>query len=672
MSNPIRAVFFSTFLLTGLSLLAQDKPNFKYGKVSPDDFSVKVPDTDSGAHAIIIGDIGRSVITPNSHGGFGYEFERRLRVKILDINGVDAGKFEIPVYSSKSNDSKEDVKQLKAYTYNLEGGKVIETKLENNQVFTEKISKTRQNKKFSLPALKAGSIFEISYTISSDFIFDFRPWQFQHEYPCLWSEYETEIPEYFDYVILSQGYLPYTSTKKRSENRSFKISNNRTAESVRDNTFNIDGIVNISRWVIKDVPSLKEESYTTSLQNHLSKIEFQLSSIKYPQQTIQMVMESWEKVTKDFMEHESFGAQLDKANNWLDDDIKSIVGNAKDPVEKSKLLYAYVRDNFTCTQRSGLYTSANLKDIWKVKRGNVADINLMLTALLMHEKIECYPIILSTRSHGITNPIYPLLDRFNYVICVALVGNNEFLLDASVPFMAFGKLDRSSYNGHARVLTKNPIPIELSADSVVEKSMTMAIVIPEDDKFVGKVTHTPGYYEALVDRTLIKDKGESDFFGKIKSAMGSDFTVSKTEIESLAAAEEPLKISYEIAFKDTGEDVIYFTPVLNPFYTENPFSAAVRRYPVEMPYLIDRVFILNMKLPPGYSVDEMPKPVKVKLNDEEGFFEYLINYNDGSIQLRTRMVLAKANFNPDDYDSLRDFFSYVIKKQAEQVILKKK
>lgn len=247
MNSLIRSVVFVIILALSNKSSAQEKPGFKFGKVTAEDFAVKVPAYDSGAHAIIIGDLGRSMVTPNTKGGFGYEFERRLRIKIVDQNGIDAGKFIIPVYSSKSNDSKEEVKSLKAITYNFEGGKIVDTKLENNQVFTEKVNNYLLYKKFSLPALKAGAIFEISYTITSDFLFDFRPWQFQHEYPCLWSEYETEIPEYFDYVILSQGYLPFTSTKSRVESRSFKVSNNRTTEAVRDNTFNIDGVVNIKK-----------------------------------------------------------------------------------------------------------------------------------------------------------------------------------------------------------------------------------------------------------------------------------------------------------------------------------------------------------------------------------------------------------------------------------------
>ncbi len=71
-------------------------------------------------------------------------------------------------------------------------------------------------------------------------------------------------------------------------------------------------------------------------------------------------------------------------------------------------------------------------------------------------------------------------------------------------------------------------------------------------------------------------------------------------------------------------------------------------------------------------MDELPKSAKVSMNSDEGYFEYLISADKEKIQMRTRIVLLKTNFPPDDYERLREFFSYIIKKQAEQIVLKKK
>ncbi len=41
------------------------------------------------------------------------------------------------------------------------------------------------------------------------------------------------------------------------------------------------------------------------------------------------------------------------------------------------------------------------------------------------------------------------------------------------------------------------------------------------------------------------------------------------------------------------------------------------------------------------------------------------------IQLRSRVQLNKANFESEDYQTLRDFFAFIVKKQAEQIVFKK-
>jgi hypothetical protein len=104
---------------------------------------------------------------------------------------------------------------------------------------------------------------------------------------------------------------------------------------------------------------------------------------------------------------------------------------------------------------------------------------------------------------------------------------------------------------------------------------------------------------------------------------------------------------------------------------ENPFKAAERLYPVEMPACFDETYIFNMEIPKGYKIEELPKSARVMLNDNEGMFEYIIGESGGRVQLRCRTQIKKANFSPDDYQTLKDFFGYIVKKQAEQIVFKK-
>ncbi|NCI50676.1 hypothetical protein GWC95_12130 [Sediminibacterium roseum] len=156
----------------------------------------------------------------------------------------------------------------------------------------------------------------------------------------------------------------------------------------------------------------------------------------------------------------------------------------------------------------------------------------------------------------------------------------------------------------------------------------------------------------------------------IAAALPGEVKASSLVIDSLRSYDEPFSLSYDLKF-DFTEDVVYFNPLLGEAMKKNPFSSARRLYPVEMPSKMNEVYILNMEIPKGYAVDEMPKSVRFKLNDTDGMFEYLVSKSAERLQMRCRIALNKANFANEDYESLREFFSFVIQKQGEQIVFKK-
>ncbi|HRP58427.1 transglutaminase-like domain-containing protein, partial [Agriterribacter sp.] len=87
------------------------------------------------------------------------------------------------------------------------------------------------------------------------------------------------------------------------------------------------------------------------------------------------------------MKDDDFGAGLLKNNNWLEDELKPVTQGAADNLEKAKKIYTYVRDRFTSTGKRGIGLSAPLKTINKNKNGYVADINLLLTAMMKQQGI---------------------------------------------------------------------------------------------------------------------------------------------------------------------------------------------------------------------------------------------------------------------------------------------
>ena len=658
------------FLSLGSRLFAQDKANVKFGNVSIRDFATKVYPIDSNASAVVIADIGSSEIEGNSKGWFSLVFKHYKRVHILNKNGYDIANVSISLYSD--GDDEEQLDKLKAVTYNLENGKVVETKLDvKANVFKDKLSKNIIVKKFTFPNVKEGSIIEYEYAITSDYLTNLQPWEFQGAYPRLWSEYNLSLPVFLGYVFLTQGYQIYDIKETKQHNGVFQIIDTRGVGASERYNFTAD--VDDNRWVMKNVPALKEEGFTSTVDNHISKIEFQLSEYRRPLE-YRNIMGTWPKLTELLMNSEYFGLQVNKDNGWLKEIVNPLFSPANNNMDKARKIFAYVRDNFTCTSHDRRLMDQSLKNLVKSKNGNVAEINLLLTAMLKFAGIDADPVILSTRSNGYTFSMYPIFSKFNYVICMAIIDDKTYYLDASEPHMGFGKLPARCYNGHSRIVNKTADPIDLNSDQVLDvKYTTIFMINDEKGNLVGSMQQTPGYYESDHLRDVIKEKGIEQFQKDIKKAFGHEIAISNFGIDSLDQYDYGLGIHYEFDVKDEKEEIIYLNPMFGEGYKDNPFKSAERFYPVEMPYTIDETFNLQLEVSQGYVVDELPQSLIVKLNEQDdGMFEYRISQSCYNIAVRIRIRLKRAYFLHDEYETLRELFNLIVKKHAEQIVFKKK
>ena len=665
-------MFFLVILTTAcLQTYGQDKSALKFGDISEKDFAQKVYAIDSNANAVVISDIGSSKMEGSSKGAFALVFKRFRRIHILNKNGYDAANVAINLYADGKDE--ESLDKLKAVTYNLENGKVVATKLDTKSgVFKDKMDNHLVVKKFTFPNVKEGSIIEYEYTISSDYLFNLQPWEFQGEYPTLWSEYKVAIPDFYKYVFLRQGYKGYSIDEVKPKREIFMIVDHKS--QYKEDAMSLETEVSYFRWAIKDVPAIKKESYTYTIANHITKIDFQLSEQVQPLPP-ERIMSSWPEFSKKLMGMTNFGLELTEDNYWLKDVVNPLIKDATTVNEKAQKIYAYLRDNYACTRHYGILVEQNFKNVVKNKSGTVAEINLLLVAMLKVAGIAADPVILSTRSHGNTYYGYPVINQYNYVIARANIGGASFLLDASQPRSGFARLPLYAYNSFARIINPTADAIDLKAIPINEaKYANVSVVLDDKGSLSGTMQQTPGYYESLNIRNLVKEKGEAEY----KKAVVTSFisprtTVTDFKIDSLDLYGSNLFIKYNFEEKGESENILYVNPYFGQGIGDNPFKSAERVFPVEMPYNMDQTYTMQIEIPAGYTVDELPNTITLKLNDKgEGKFEYKISQSGNIISLRSRLVFTRSFFNPNEYQALRQFFDMVVKKQAEQIVFKKK
>lgn len=656
--------------------LAQEKCPVNFDKISPSDFEIKNTDVDTSFGAIILADVGKSSFEANKKGFFNIEFKVTRRIKILNSKGFDLATVKIPLYRDAANDREELLESVKATTYNLVNGKVEETKLDKENIFREVLDKKHVIKKFTMPAVKEGSIIDISYTIYSDFLFNLQPWRFQGGYPRLWSEYNLNLPSFFKYVFLTKGELKFhiNESKEKFQNFLVRVGGESAYES--SDLISLNSNNTVLRWVMKDVPALKEESFTSTMDNHLAFMEFQMSGQQFPNMPYRNIMGSWPNVCIELLKDKEFGAAFKEEQPWVKAALKTLDIENKSEIEKIRTIYSFVQKSMSSNGNKGIYTSQSPKETFTSKKGYVSDINLLLTLLLKNAGVGAYPILLSTRSNGIANAEYPIMNQYNYVICkVESADKKGYYLDASRKALAFNKLPYFCYNGYGAVIDYMFGSEPMFSDTLLEKKNTSIMLLndtKDKSRWTGTFSSYPGYYESLSTKEELLEKGKTAYEKKTLDAYSGDYSAENIDLKNVDNNEQTIGVSYTLNINKPEENIIYFNPMIKEGLKENYFKSVDRKYPVELPYKMDETYTLHLQVPEGYVIDEVPRSERVMLNETDGMFEYIITKGEDAIMLRTILRINKAVFMNDEYEALKGFFDYIVKKHTEQIVFKKK
>jgi hypothetical protein len=647
---------------------AQDSTDFQPGKITLADFDNLGNASDSGANAIVLFDIGRRTFERNEGGDDDILLKRFIRIKVVNKNALDAGQFTlylstlVPYHNIMIKLPEEGLVSLEGRTYNRVNGVIQEVKLDRASVIIQQQGKNWATVKFAMPALKEGSIFDVMYSCRYSYIVHDLSWSFQHKYPCLWSQYDLMLPNANLYSIKYQGDSSFFKQTVKSVNR----------ETINP-LFQVKSSLIHFQWIKKNEPGLTPEPYIKSIKNYEDKVSLSHIWTFTNYQTYNFyTSDSWEGFSHIYYFREGVEDFEDDRFGWLKKELEQVTTGLHTKKEISIAIFKYLRDHFACTSHNDYFLSQRLKETFRDKSGNVADLNLLLTAMLKQMRIEAHPALLATVDKGVGNLTYPLPNDYNYLICVAEIDGSQILLDASQPLDAYGKLPAYCYNGGAVTLnTRKTRFVSLMPDSLVEENRTNVIMTTDDNGVLsGNLTLNCGSQMSYKSREEIKETSLDRYLNsKIKNHVAR---LSNEEVLDLKDPDKPLTISSDIDFTDSAKaDLFYVSPVIFSYFEKNPFSAINRKYIVEMPYRMDNIYLLSLDIPKGYTVDEMPASGKINLNDKDGFFEYILEKNGDALQLQTRMKIDKTFFTTEEYPSLREFFNQIVKKEKEQIVLRK-
>ena len=621
------------------------KPPIKFGNVSMEEMSMKVYDKDTTASAVILADYGEVRIDVNL---WKLIYERHCRIKILKKEGTRHANIEQPLWHGTEN-----LAGLKAVSYNLVNGKIEGTKLSNNAVFQEKYSKFIDIKKFTMPNVQEGTVVEFEYKIYSGDVADYPNWTFQHDIPVIHSEFRATIPDFFVFEKYMQGYLTLDyETKQRMQG------------SYMEQTH---------RYTLHDGPAFKEEPYMTSELDYISRINFALSHINYPNQPVREIMGSWDKLVKDLIESETFGGTI-RSNNFLKKYVEEATAGIDEPEKKARAIYNFVKENVAWDGTKDMLADP-LRRVLDDKKGTAADLNLLLGSMLEKAGFEVEPIILSTRDHGFIRRQFPMQRQFNYTIVSIKLNNETVLLDATEKYLPFGWIPEHCLNGDGikiSLSTKLYNWFSLAAAGKTRKVLNSDLKLDATGSLSGTAKYTHNGYNALKTRKRFISKGKEDYLKGIKEDLR--WEIEESDFQDPEAADVPFVENFTLSIDDHADvagGTLYLNPFIGTALQENPFKRDKREYPVDFGSPFEEVVISKISIPDGFSVDELPESKVIALPKNGGRFIYNVAVTGNQISITTSLNINKALFVQDEYPVLREFYNILVAKQAEQIVIKK-
>ncbi|MBI2416632.1 MAG: DUF3857 domain-containing protein [Ignavibacteriales bacterium] len=540
--------------------------------------------------------------------------------------------------------------------------------LNDDDIFKESINSGMARYKFTLPGLVPGCIIEYRYKITTTNLWRIKDWVFQTKEPVVWSEYLVRMPVNIAYTAVRKGFEPYEIVENNQVQQVFsgRAESELSGKIVTCNEF---------RWAVKNIPAIRNEPYMTARTDCLNAIDLQLSFYSFDGFS-KKVLNTWEKVTEELRKDGQFYKALQPTSK-IEALSAEITKGKLTQIEKIRAIQEWVASSIVFNGSERYYcTTDDPDDVLKEKKGNSADINFLLMALLRSAGIQCFPVLTSTRDNGKVQDFYPILAQFNYVLAQVKTEQGDIYMDGASNEMPYDILPTNLVSIKGLLINEQGFDwVVVPANKKSITKSTATVVITNDGGISGKIQDAYTDYAAIRVRRLFKNKKDD---AVVKDA----FDVDKYEytLDSIVIAGKDSisgHLSLQALFSSStyiqaAGDMMYINPSIAHRIVETPFKSEKRSFPIDFGYLSSRFTDFRFLIPEDYEVKEKPRTVSYYTEESGMLYTRKITVDGRNIRIEKKFEIKESELSPRLYESVKDFYARVIKAEAEIIVLAKK
>ena len=610
-----------------------------FGQYSAQERGMKECAFDKKADAVVLLDHAVAYFDEN----FNLITDRRIRIKILKENGIERGNISIPFYS---NDHFESLANIKAVVLTPQDNSsdLAPNILDKKNIFQRQINKLYSVVTFALPNVKAGSIIDYKYTSIMKSYAGLSRWEFQKDIPVLTSFFElAPIPNSeFTYTVYKDPSLPIIITPFKEAGK--------------------------IRFVMNNVPGLRDEVYASSTRNFLQRVNFQFSSYTNYMGKREYTS-TWPQLVRELSQDKSFGSQLKKDLSGT-----PVIKNMPAGItaeEKVKTILDFIRANITWDRVYSKYSEDGIKSVLEKRRGNSADINLLLVGLLKSAGLEAYPLLVSERDFGPVDTTYSYLDQFQKVVAYVKVDDHFLALDGTDMLTPYFMVPEQLLNTIGFIVDnkKSGFVYFKNLPHRQREIIEINATVSEAGILKGNAVVSELDYAKLhkVERYKSDVAGyREDLLKKYSYIRLDSFSVNGIKSDTAALNQQ---LIFNTDLKKTGE---YYLLNYNLFtgLNENPFVTQYRFTDIDFGSKYFGMITGKFTLPASLTTETLPPAKKVKTPNASMTAIRVIEKTGNEVKVQVSININSEKFNAGEYEMVKNFFNELVDMLNEPVLLK--
>ncbi|MGB6092902.1 MAG: DUF3857 domain-containing protein, partial [Moheibacter sp.] len=605
-----------------VSVFCQLNPKTKWGNVNQSEFDYTEVPYEKDASAVILYEKGEFTIARLDNENKIYR-----RIKILTEEGKKYATQEIFYYDFYPFD---EIRNIKAQSINLVDGKIVKTAVKNSEIFTSETSDLGRSIRFAIPNVKVGTIIEVEFSSFGINNYAIEPWEFQHEIPTLYSTFEMNVQAPVDYTPICLGEKIVKYAKENQRKREY-----------------------LNVWTVEDLPSIEKIELVYNKRDAAEKIIFQRKGYRNINFDYVKEVTSWFDLRNSIIESNSKMISQTVVNK-----ISLNISPGLDEQDQLEKVLKYFRDNFKWNNGYRVQPFRSFADIEKEKKGNSADLNLLLNQLLKKKNIQSELVLVSQRDNGRVKVISPFANQFNTIVNLVKMkdGRTIFIDAAYLPIKDYDFMPLINFNQYGLIL-------DTGADRFI-------LMNPPNSEY-----HSVQNYSLKDGKFIyVRNDKKSGYFKKDLSELSKKWRKYNEQTQGLDLFFKDVKTDFKESDENSFEmeRMISESPKLggNSFYQiENPLKPVISQFklyeadrerPLEFNFPFFYKTDLIIDIPDGYRV-EIPEAYQsqIQTGSKELMYYQNAEVENGKLKMHFEFLLLQSVFDKN-YSEIKSFFDQII------------